>query len=345
MPDRFDFASDNTAPICPEAWTELEAANSGDAPSYGEDRWTRAVCERVREIFETECEVFFVFNGTAANALALAQLGPSFHSVFCHELAHIETDECGAPEFFSGGSKLIPTRGDNGKLDLAQVVEAMARQRELHSPKPGVLSITQATELGTVYSIAELQTLGDFARRHELHLHMDGARFANAVASLGCAPKEITWQAGVEALSLGGTKNGTGAGEIVVFFQKERAREFDYRAKQAGHLASKMRYLAAPWLGLLSNEVWLKNARRANAAAQNLGQRLVSAAGLELAFPCQANAVFLRLPETLVAQLHERGWHFYKFIEPDIYRLMCSWAVNEKAIEEFVRDAAELSAI
>lgn len=339
---RFDFASDNTAPICPEAWAELERANQGGAASYGEDRWTREVCDRVREIFETDCDVFLVFNGTAANSLALAQLAPSFHSVICHELAHIETDECGAPEFFSGGAKLIPTKGGNGKLDVDQIKEALARQRDLHSPKPGVLSVTQATELGTVYTVKELQALGNFARERKLHFHMDGARFANAAVALGCAPKEMTWQAGVEALSFGGTKNGTGAGEVVVFFQKERAREFDYRAKQAGQLASKMRFLSAPWVGVLHDDVWLKNARRANAAAQELSRRLVSIAGLELAYSCEANAVFLRMSDNLVKQLHGRGWHFYKFVEPDIYRLMCSWAVRDEAIDEFVRDVAEL---
>ena len=165
---------------------------------------------------------------------------------------------------------------------------------------------------------------------------MDGARFANAIAHLGCAPKEITWKLGVDALCFGGTKNGAGGGELVVFFQKDLAKEFDYRAKQAGQLASKMRFLAAPWVGLLSDKVWLRNARRANAAAKSLAEKLETAAGLAPAFPQEANAVFLRLPENLVAQLHECGWHFYKFIEPDIYRLMCSWAAKETAIDDFV---------
>lgn len=336
--DRYQFESDNTAAICPEAWAALAEANAENVASYGEDKWTRRVSDRVREIFETDCEVFLVFNGTTANALALAQLGRSYHSVICHEHSHIETDECGAPEFFSGGSKLLPTPGANGKLDLAQVEAAILRQHGVHSPKPQVISITQATELGTVYRREEIEKIAEFARERSLFLHMDGARFANAVAALDCAPKAITWEAGVDALCFGGTKNGTAAGELVIFFKKELAREFDYRAKQAGQLASKMRFLAAPWTGLLSNSVWVDNARRANERARMLAGKLTAVLGVTPVFPCQASAVFLRLSEQIVARLHDRGWHFYKFIEPDIYRLMCSWSVTEKDIADFIED-------
>jgi threonine aldolase len=335
--DRYEFESDNTAAICPEAWAALAEANADGAASYGEDKWTRRVAERVREIFETDCAVFLVFNGTAANSLALAQLCRSYHSVICHEQSHVQTDECAAPEFFSGGAKLLPTPGANGKLDLAQMKAVLKRQQGVHSPKPRVISLTQATEMGTVYQRDEIERIAEFARAHSLLVHMDGARFANAVAALACAPKAITWEAGVDSLCFGGTKNGTAAGELVVFFKKELALEFDYRAKQAGQLASKMRFLAAPWSGLLKDNVWLQNARRANESAQMLAEKM-TALGLELAFPCEASAAFLRLPEQLVAQLHGRGWHFYKFIEPDVYRLMCSWSVTEKDIDDFVGD-------
>jgi threonine aldolase len=338
--DRYEFESDNTAAICPEAWAALAEANADGAASYGDDKWTRRVSERVREIFETDCETFLVFNGTAANALALAQLCRSFHSVICHEHSHIQTDECGAPEFFSGGSKLLPTRGANGKLDLAQVEETVLRQQGVHSPKPRVIGITQATELGTVYRRDEIERIAEFARERSLFLHMDGARFANAVAALDCAPKAITWEAGVDSLCFGGTKNGTAAGELVVFFKKELALEFEYRAKQAGQLASKMRFLAAPWAGLLNNSVWLENARRANACAKVLAEKLKAVLGVAPAFPCEASAVFLRLPEELVTQLRGRGWHFYKFVEPDVYRLMCSWSVTEKDIDDFIGDVS-----
>jgi threonine aldolase len=341
--ERYEFASDNTAAISPEAWAALEEANADAEASYGDDRWTQRVCGLVRDIFETDCDVFFVFNGTGANSLALAQLCRPYHSVLCHEHAHIQTDECGAPEFFSGGSKLLPTPGLNGKLDLAEMAATIAKQRGLHSPKPHVVSVTQSTELGTVYTRDELGAIAEFARERALHLHMDGARFGNAVAALGCAPKEITWQLGLDVLCFGGTKNGTGGGELVVFFKKELAAEFDYRAKQAGQLASKMRFIAAPWAGLLSNGVWLENARRANASAATLAKRLREVASLELGFPQEANALFLRMPEELVHRLHARGWHFYKFLEPDVYRLMCSWATTERMIEEFVADLAAAS--
>lgn len=332
--DRYEFASDNTAAICPEAWVALQEANHAAISSYGDDRWTSRVCAQICDLFETACETFFVFNGTAANSLALAQLCRPFHSVLCHVHSHIETDECAAPEFFSGGSKLLRVSGANGKLDLTEAAEVVARQRDLHSPKPHVISVTQATELGTVYQPAELDAVATFAKQHSLLVHMDGARFANAVASLGCKPREITWERGIDVLAFGGTKNGTAVGELVVFFNRELAHEFDYRAKQAGQLASKMRFIAAPWAGLLADEVWLRNARHANEAAKKLAARL----GADLAFPCEANAVFLRLPNEKVAELQNRGWHFYKFIEPDIYRLMCSWSVTERDIADFVAD-------
>ena len=338
--ERYEFASDNTAPVCPPAWAALQEANADEIASYGEDRWTRRACELVRGIFERDCDVFFVFNGTAANSLALAQLCRPFHSIICHEFAHIETDECGAPEFFSGGAKVIPTSGANGKLDLAQVEAALARQPELHSPKPLVLSVTQSTELGTVYTCDELLAVSEFAQARSMRVHMDGARFANAVAALDCDPKSITWKVGVDVLCFGGTKNGAGIGDLVVFFDKELAREFDYRAKQAGQLASKMRFLAAPWVGLLKNDVWLQNARHANAMAERLARRLREGGGFDIAFPREASAVFLRLEDKKVDALHDFGWHFYKFIEPDIYRVMCSWAVTEKDVDQFVDDVA-----
>jgi len=335
--ERHQFASDNTASICPEAWDALGKAKAGASPSYGDDRWTKELCERVREIFETDCEVFLVSSGTAANALALAQLCQSFHSIICHERAHIETDECGAPEFFSG-SKLLLIGGTNGKIDIGEAEAAVARNPEVHFSKPRVISISQSTELGTVYTRDEVGGLGELARKRSLALHMDGARFANAIASLGCAPKEITWEAGVDVLCFGGTKNGVAAGELIVFFKKEVAREFEYRIKQAGQLVSKMRFLAAPWLGLLSDGVWLRNAQHANRGARELEKKLRSKAGVDVVFPVEANAIFVRMNDRLVNSLHGQGWHFYKFVEPDVYRLMCSWAVTDQDIADFVTD-------
>ena len=339
--DRYEFASDNTAAMCPQAWAALAEANHDSVASYGDDKWTKRVREQVREVFETDCETFCVFNGTAANSLGLAQLCRPFHGVLCHERAHLETDECGAPEFLSGGAKLLPVSGANGKLDLAAAAAVVARHRDVHSSKPRVISVTQATELGTLYTPNELEAVAAFAQEHALLVQMDGARFANAVASLGCKPREISWERGVDVLAFGGTKNGTAAGELVVFFKPELALEFDYRIKQAGQLASKMRFIAAPWSGLLTDEVWLRNARHANDSARQLAEKIRAAGGPEPVFPREASAIFLRLRDETVTQLHARGWNFYKFIEPDVYRLMCSWSVTEQDIEDFVADFRE----
>ena len=283
--DRLGFASDNVAPICPEAWAALQQANGQCAASYGDDYWTARVCNRVREIFETDCDVYFVFNGTAANGLALAQLSSSFESILCYERAHVYTDECGAPEFFTGGSQLLLVGGQNGKMDCDAVQELLARKTDLHSHKRGAISIAQATEFGTVYTRAEIAAIAEVARSHNLLLHMDGARFANAIASLKCPPRAITWDLGIDVLCFGGTKNGTAAGELVIFFNRNVSRDFDYRVKQAGQLASKMRFLAAPWLALLTDGLWLRNADHANKAARRLANRLREEAGIESVFP------------------------------------------------------------
>ena len=335
---RYHFASDNTAAICPEAWAALEEANTKYAPAYGEDEWTAEVCGRIRKIFEVDCDVYFVFTGTAANALGLAQLCQPFHGVICHERAHIQTDEGGAAEFYTRGARLFLTNTTDGKIDLGQAEKLIAQQVELHGHMMRAISIAQATELGTVYTPDEVAEIGGFVRAHQMLLHMDGARFANAVASLGCAPKTITWKAGVDILSFGGTKNGVAAGELVIFFDKRSSRDFQYRVKQAGHLGSKMRFLAAPWLGLLNGDVWLRNARHANQAARQLAQRLRGEVGIEPLFPVESNAVFVRMDDELVRGLEALGWRFYKFIEPDIYRLMCSWATTEEEISSFVAD-------
>lgn len=336
--EHYEFASDNTAAICPEALAALREANADPAPPYGDDRWTARVRERLREIFETDCVAFFVFNGTAANALILAQICQSFHSVVCHTNAHIQTDECGAPEFFTKGSKLLTVGGANGKIDLQEAASVIAHQPELHAPRPRVISISQSTELGTVYTREELAGIGDFARTRAMLVHMDGARFANAIAALNCAPKEITWQVNVDVLCFGGTKNGLATGDLAIFFKKELAQEFDYRLKQGGQLASKMRFLAAPWLGLLAEDVWLRNARHANQMARRLAEGLRSKARIDTLLPVDANAVFVRLSAQLVDDLQARCWHFYRFIDPDIYRLMCSWATTAADIDAFIRD-------
>lgn len=332
------FASDNYAGICPEALQAMLEANIGHAPGYGDDWWTAKASDMLRDVFEVDCEVFFAFNGTASNALAVAAMCQSYHSIICHELAHVETDECGAPEFFSNGTKLLQARGEAGRIDPRAVEEIVCKRSDIHFPKPRVLSITQSTELGTVYSLDQLRELQEVARRFDLKVHMDGARFANAVAALGCAPKEITWKVGVDVLCFGGTKNGMAVGEAIVFFKRELAHEFAYRCKQAGQLASKMRFLAAPWVGMLSNGAWLRNGEHANRLAARLESGLREIAGIEFISPREANAVFVRLPSATGEALRNRGWKFYSFIGAGGARLMCSWDTTETDVDALIKD-------
>lgn len=328
----YQFASDNYAGVCPEALQAMAAANDGFVPSYGDDRWTERACGLIRELFETDCQVFFVFNGTAANSLALASLCLSYHSVICHDLSHVETDECGAPEFFSNGTKILHVGGGDGKLDLDAVERTITRRSDIHYPKPRVLSLTQATEVGTVYTVDEIRAASDLARRYGLRVQMDGARFANAVASLGRTPAEITWRAGVDVLCLGGAKNGMAVGEAVVFFRRELAEDFDYRCKQAGQLASKMRFLAAPWIGMLESGAWLGNAEHANRCAELLERELAAVSGVTIMYPRQANSVFVQLPGGAADALRDAGWRFYTFIGSGGARFMCSWQTTEEDV-------------
>ncbi|MFC1838473.1 threonine aldolase family protein [Thermodesulfobacteriota bacterium] len=332
------FASDNYSGICPEALEYLRKANSGHEPSYGEDPWTRKACDLFRETFETECEVFFVFNGTAGNALSIASLCQSYHSIICHRVAHVETDECGAPEFFSHGAKLLMVEGHNGKMDPEGIDRIVTKRADIHYPKPRVVSLTQATELGTVYTQSELLNIHEAARAHSLKLQMDGARFGNAVAHLGTTPREITVDAGVDVLCLGGSKNGLAIGEAVIFFDLEAAQEFDYRCKQAGQLAAKMRFIAAQWLGVLKADVWLRYARHANDCAAILEKEIMGIPELEILYPREANSVFVKMPEEVVDAVQKKGWAFYTFIGPGGARLMCSWDTTEETIKAFVND-------
>lgn len=337
---RRHFASDNYAGITPEAFAALQESNQGHAPAYGNDPWTQRASDLIREVFETPCEVFFVFNGTAANSLALAHLTESFHSILCHEVAHVETDECGAPEFFCNGSKLLQLEGENGRITPAGIEKAVLRRTDVHYPKPKVVTVTQATEVGTIYTPAELRAIGATAKKHGLRFHMDGARFANAVAALNVAPREVTWQAGVDVLCFGGTKNGAHVGEAVVFFNLELAREFDFRAKQGGQLCSKMRFVSAPWAGMLADGAWLRRAGNANAMAKLLHELIQPIPGVKILFPQQVNSVFVDLPKPAIKALWDKGWLFYNFIGEGGCRLMCSWDTEEADVRNFAADLA-----
>ncbi len=340
QPD-YNFDSDNTAGIAPEALGAFIAANPGCAPSYGHDDWTLRAKTLIRAVFETDCEVFFVFNGTAANALALSALGRSYHSIICHQVSHVDTDECGAPEFFTGGAKIIPVAGPHGKLQPADVERAALKRSDVHHPKAGVLSLTQSTEWGTVYTPDEVRALCAGAKKLGLAVQMDGARFANAAAALatrGVQPADLTWRAGVDVLCFGGTKNGMNTAEAVVFFNKEHAREFDYRVKQGAQLAAKQRFATAQWVGMLETGAWLRHAAHANAMAEKLAAALRPWPQVKFLAEPEANGVFVELAPATVAALWARGWHFHRFIGEHGYRLMCSWATIPETIEHFAAD-------
>lgn len=337
------FASDNYSQICPEVLEKIVELNNDNAQAYGNDYYTKYAADKLRKLFETDCEIFFVFNGTAANSLSLAALCNSYHSIICSEVAHIETDECGAPEFFSNGSKLLIAKTDDGKLKPEDIVHLATKRDDIHYPKPKVVSLTQSTELGTVYSIDELKEIKKVAEEHNLHIQMDGARFANAIATLECTPAEITWKVGVDVLCFSGTKNGMAMGEIVIFFDRKLAEDFDYRCKQAGQLASKMKFISAQWIALLEDELWKKNANHANNMAKYFEEAISSIKDIEIKFPVQSNSVFIEAPEKLLEELKKRGWIFYSFIGAGGARFVFSWNSTKERIEKLVSDIKEFS--
>ena len=337
----FAFASDNTAGVCPEALAALAEANTGRVPSYGDDAHTARAKKLFAGIFERECEVFFVFNGTASNALVLAAMCQRHHAILCHTMSHADNDECGAPEFFTGGSKVLTIDAPLAKLRPADLEPVLHRGHGVHFPKIRAVSLTQATELGTVYSPGELRALCDFAHARGLAVQVDGARFANAAAAQaarGHSPADLTWRAGVDALCFGGTKNGLLTTEAVVFFNPELAREFDYRVKQSGQLASKMRFASAQWVAVLRDGAWLRHAAHANMMAQKLAAGFRKL-GFKLVAPVEASGVFVELAPAVVSALERRGWHFYKFIGEHGYRFMCSWETRDEDVAAFLADA------
>jgi threonine aldolase len=342
-----NFASDNTAPVCPAIMQAIDTANTGGVASYGADPTTERLKILAQEIFETELVIHPVGTGTAANALALATLVKPYAGVICYDEAHIATDECGAPEFFMGGAKLLTLPSATGRITPMQIEACVARAVDggVHHVMPEAVSITQATEWGTVYDPDEVATLAETCRRRGLALHMDGARFANALAHLGCSPAELTWKAGVDVLSLGATKNGALAAEAVIFFNPAQAAGFERRRKRAGHLWSKMRYLSAQLCAYLEDELWLRNARHANAAASKLAAGLSRIPGVRLLQQVQANEIFAAMPDELIEALHGEGAHFYRWIEVageplPVVRLVTSFATTEAEVERFAALAA-----
>jgi threonine aldolase len=341
-----NFKSDNVSPVCDAIMAAINSANAGSAPSYGGDDFTQKLQVMASEVFGREVAIFPLTTGTAANALALSQLVPPYGAVYCHEAAHIVTDECGAPEFFTGGAKTMGLPAADGKITPRQVASAIAYAEDMgvHHVKPGAVSLSQATEWGTVYQPDEVSALAAVAKRHGLPVHMDGARFANALVHLGCSPAEATWKCGVDALSLGATKNGALCAEAVVFFDPERARDFERRRKQSGHLWSKLRFVSAQLLAYLAKGLWLDNARHANAMASALAAGLRGIDGASLLQSVDANEIFVALPEALVAALERQGFGFYRWplsatSNGVAIRLVTSYATPREHVDEFLEAA------
>lgn len=332
-----NFASDNVSCACSEVMEALARANIGTAPSYGEDPWTTGLCARLSEIFETPVTAFPVTTGTAANALALSALTPSFGKIFCHELSHINTDECGAPEMFTGGAKLIDMRGTDGRISADTLEQAIYGRGNVHHAQPSAVSITQACESGTVYPLDEIKAITSVARAHQLPVHMDGARFANALVTLGITPAQMTWQAGIDVLSFGGTKNGCLAAEVVIFFKPELVGDFPFLQKRAGQLLSKSRFISAQFEGYLADDVWLRNARQANTMAQRLSRGLDALPGIELAYPTQSNEVFVRMPRSLIKALAQQGIKVNdEELDGKAMRFVTAWDTSEAEVDDLL---------
>jgi threonine aldolase len=338
-----NFSSDNVTPACDAVMAALNAANHGTVPSYGNDELSVRLQALASEIFEKPVSVFPVTTGTAANSLALSQLAPPYGAIYCYEAAHIVTDECGAPEFFSGGARLVGLSATDGKIRPQQIQDAVAFAKDIgvHHVKPAAISLTQATEWGTVYDLRELAAIGEVGKQHGLALHMDGARFANALAHLQCTPAQATWRQGVDVLSLGATKNGALCAEAVVFFDASQAHDFERRRKRAGHLWSKQRFLSAQLLAYLDQNLWLQNAQHANAMATLLAAGLKPVTGARLLHPVQANEIFIALPEGTVAALEAAQFKFYRWPVPAggsgvAIRLVTSYATTRAEVDELV---------
>jgi len=302
------FFSDNTASVSPEILAALSEANVGREKAYGDDQWTQQLDAAFSRVFEKEVRAFIVATGTAANSLSLATLSPPYGSIYVHDKAHVVHDECGATEFFTNGARLVLVPGQGAKMTVEALRSALnANPASVHTVQPVAISLTQATELGTVYQPAEITGLAQLAHERNLKVHMDGARFANALATLNCKPADVTWRAGVDVLSFGATKNGALTAEAVVFFDTSLVRDFEFRRKRGGQLLSKSRYTAVQLLAYLRNDLWLRNARRANSLAARVG----AAAGSRLLHPVEANEIFVKLGDAGKERLRAQGFEFY----------------------------------
>ena len=335
--ERVKFASDNVAGACPEVLDAIIKANEGDSTPYGNDQISTELQDKFSEIFEKEVIVFPTASGTAANALALSTMTPSFGNIYCHKLSHINTDECGAPEFYTGGGKLVALQGVKGKITADELDEAISGKGIVHHTQPSSVSITQVCETGEVYQLEEIKKISDIAHNHNLNMHMDGARFANALVSLDVTPAEMTWKSGIDVLSFGATKNGCLAAEAIVFFKKDLVGNVAFLMKRAGHLLSKMRFVSAQLDAYISNDVWLKNAKHANKMGKRLSEGLNTHSDINLFYPTEDNEIFDTFPRNKIDHLNSEG---YTINEDEwdgkAVRLVTAWNTKDNDIDEFL---------
>ena len=335
--DRIKFASDNVAGACPEVLDAVIKANEGDSTPYGNDQISTELQDKFSEIFEKEVIVFPTASGTAANALALSTMTPSFGNIYCHKLSHINTDECGAPEFYTGGGKLVTLQGVKGKITANELDESITGAGIVHHTQPSSVSITQVCETGEVYQLDEIKKISDVTHKHNLNMHMDGARFANALVSLDCSPAEMTWKSGIDVLSFGATKNGCIAAEAIIFFKKDLVGNVAFLMKRAGHLLSKMRFVSAQLDAYITNDVWIKNARHANKMGKRLSEGLNNHSDINLSYPTEANEVFATFPRNKIEHLNSEG---YTINEDEwdgkAVRLVAAWNTKDNDVDEFL---------
>ncbi len=335
--ERVKFASDNVAGACPEVLDAIIKANEGDSTPYGNDQISTELQDKFSEIFEKEVIVFPTASGTAANALALSTMTPSFGNIYCHKMSHINTDECGAPEFYTGGGKLVTLQGVKGKITAEELDEAITGKGIVHHTQPSSVSITQVCETGEVYQLDEIKKISDVTHNHNLNMHMDGARFANALVSLDVTPAEMTWKSGIDVLSFGATKNGCIAAEAIIFFKKDLVGNVAFLMKRAGHLLSKMRFVSAQLDAYITNDVWLKNAKHANKMGKRLSEGLNTHSDINLSYPTEANEIFATFPRNKIDNLNSEG---YTINEDEwdgkAVRLVTAWNTNDNDVDEFL---------
>ena len=340
--ERVKFASDNVTGACPEVLDSLITANDGDRTPYGNDQLSINLQNKFSDIFEKEVIVFPTASGTAANALSLSTMTPVFGNIYCHKLSHINTDECGAPEFYTGGAKLVTLNGIGGKITAEELEKKIGGFGIVHHTQPSSVSITQLCETGEIYQLDEIKKISETAHKYNLNMHMDGARFANALVSLNTTPAEMTWKSGIDVLSFGATKNGCLAAEAMIFFKKDLVGNLPFLMKRAGHLLSKMSFVSAQLDAYISNDVWLRNARHANKMGKKLSEGLSSYSNIKLAYPTAANEVFVKLPIDILEHLNSKGYKMnQEELDGKAVRLVAAWNTKESDIDQLLETISQ----